>query len=99
MHAGRTIALFVVVGFLLGVVVASIAVPPVLTWYNEPGRISPGKEVETVCNLPDVIRYATGHLIRGQLLGGTIGAVVFLVIGLVVERRRQSTASATAAGV
>ncbi len=99
MHAGRTIALFVVVGFLLGVVVASIVVPPVLTWYNEPGRISPGKQLETVCNLPDVIRYATGHLIRGQLLGGTIGGVVFLAIGLVVERRRQSTASATAAGV
>jgi hypothetical protein len=98
MHAGRTIALFVLVGFLLGVVVASIVVPPVLTWYNEPGKISPGKQVESVCNLPDVIRYATGHLIRGQLLGGTLGGVVFFVIGLAVERRRQSTASATAGG-
>lgn len=98
MHAGRTIALFVVVGFLLGVIVASIVVPPVLTWYNEPGKISPNKQVETVCNLPDVIRYATGHLIRGQLLGGTVGGVAFLVIGLAVERRRQ-TAPTTARDV
>jgi len=94
MHGRRTIALFVAVGFLLGVVVASIVVPPVLTWYNEPGKISPDKQVETVCNLPDVIRYATGHLIRGQLVGGIVGAVVFFAIGLAVERRRQSTAAA-----
>ncbi len=98
MHARRTIALFVVVGFLVGVVVASIVVPPVLTWYNEPGKISPDKQVQTVCNLPDVIRYATGHLIRGQLVGGAIGAVVFFAIGVAVERRRRSTAPAATGG-
>jgi len=86
--AGRTIALFVAIGVLLGVVVASLVVPPVLTWYNEPGKISPGKQVETVCNLPEVIRYATTRLIRGQLIGGAIGGALFFVIGLLVVRRR-----------
>jgi hypothetical protein len=94
-HARRTVALFVVVGFLVGVVVASIVVPPVLTWYNEPGRISPDKQLQTVCNLPDVIRYATGHLIRGQLVGGIVGAILFFAIGVAIERRRRSTTSAT----
>ncbi len=93
MSAGRTIALFVVIGVLIGVVVASLVVPPVLTWYNEPGKISPGKQVETVCNLPEVIRYATTRLIRGQLIGGAVGGVLFLGVGLLVVRRRRPPAT------
>ena len=85
---GRTIALFVALGALLGAVVASFVVPPILSWYNEPGAISPGRQIETVCNLPEVIRYATSRLIRGQLIGAVVGAVVFFVIGLLVTRGR-----------
>ena len=93
MSAGRTVTLFVMIGALLGAAVASLAVPPVLVWYNEPGSISPDK-VQTVCNLPEVIRYATGRLIRGQLIGALVGVAVFFVIGLVVSRRRTEPAAA-----
>ena len=89
----RTIVLFVTIGALLGTAVASLAVPPILVWYNEPGSISPDK-VQTVCNLPEVIRYATGRLIRGQLIGAAIGAAVFFVVGLIVSRRRHATPAA-----
>jgi hypothetical protein len=90
MHAGRTVGLFVAIGAVLGVVVASVAVPPALIWYNKPGAISPGKQIETVCNLPEVIHYATNRLIRGQLIGAAVGATVFFVLGLVVGRRRKA---------
>lgn len=93
MAAGRTIALFVTVGALLGATVASLAVPPILVWYNEPGSITPDK-VQTVCNLAEVIRYATGRLIRGQLIGALIGGGVFFVIGLIVSRRRAAPVAA-----
>jgi hypothetical protein len=91
MSAGRTVARFVSVGAVLGMVVASFVVPPILTWYNEPGSISPGNQIQTVCNLPEVIRYATTRLIRGQLIGAAVGAGVFFVIGLFVARRRPAT--------
>jgi hypothetical protein len=32
--------------------------------------------------IPEIIRYATSHLIRGQMIGGLIGAVVGLGIGI-----------------
>jgi hypothetical protein len=90
MGAGRTVGVFVAIGALLGVVVASVAVPPWLIWYNKPGAISPGKQIETVCNLPDVIHYATNRLIRGQLIGAVVGATIFFVLGLLAGRRGKA---------
>jgi hypothetical protein len=84
----RTVLVFMLVGALLGVVVASLVVPPVLAWYNEPGAISPGQKVETLCNLPDLIRYTSRRLLLGQLIGAAVGALVFLFPGLMVSRRR-----------
>jgi hypothetical protein len=93
MTPGRTITFFVMIGALLGTTVASLVVPPILAWYNEPGSITPDK-VQTVCNLAEVIRYATGRLIRGQLIGALIGGGVFFVIGLIVSRRRTEPVAA-----
>jgi hypothetical protein len=93
MHTGRTIGLFAAVGAIVGVAIASAVVPAILVWYNEPGSISPDK-VQTVCNLPEVIRYATSRLIRGQLIGAAVGAAVFFVVGLIVTRRRQAAPAA-----
>jgi hypothetical protein len=96
MGAGKTIALLAVLGAVIGAVVASFVVPPALVWYNEPGAISPGKQVETVCNIPDVIRYATGRLLRGQLIGAGIGAPLFALVGFVLTRKRHPGAAEAA---
>jgi hypothetical protein len=95
MNAVRTVLVSMMIGALLGVVAASFVVPPLLSWYNEPGKISPGKEVETLCNLPELIRYTSSRLIRGQLIGAGVGALLFLYPGLVTVRRRREAAPAT----
>jgi len=87
----RTVLVFMMAGALLGAVVASFIVPPVLAWYNEPGAIAaPGRQVETLCNLPELIRYASKRLLIGQLVGAVIGALIFLFPGLAVARRRPA---------
>ena len=85
----RRLLVYALVGATLGATVASFVVPPALSWYNETGRIAGANPVQTLCNVPELIRYATSHLIRGQLIGAAIGAVVFLVVGILVERRRE----------
>jgi uncharacterized membrane protein YeaQ/YmgE (transglycosylase-associated protein family) len=92
----RTVSLSMLVGAILGAAVASAVVPPALGWYNEPGNISPGSPVQTLCNVPELIRYATSRLITGQLVGGAVGAVVFLAIGVVLDRRARRGASSRA---
>ena len=87
------------IGALVGGVVASFVVPPVLAWYNETGKISSASQVQTLCNLPELIRYTSSRLLRGQLIGAAIGALVFLYPGFLAARRaeEESAASSTAA--
>ena len=87
MSRTSTILLYMLVGALVGAVIASFVVPPVLTWYNEPGAINAGKQVETLCNIPELIHYTASRLLRGQLIGAFIGAVVGLVAALMRSRR------------
>ena len=90
MSATRSILTLMMVGAILGAVVASCIVPPALGWYNATGKIAGAKEVETLCNVPELIRYATGRLLRGQMIGAALGAVLFGVVGMVVHGRRGS---------
>ena len=88
MRGMKTVLVWMMMGAIVGAVVASFVVPPMLSWYNEPGSISPGKQVETLCNLPELIRYTSSRLIRGQLIGAAIGGVLFLLLGIMVARRQ-----------
>lgn len=88
----KTTLIFILLGALLGAVAASYIVPPALSWYTEPGGLPGGAQVQSLVNVPDVIRYATSKLIRGQLIGGSIGAVGGLVLGLVVMARGRERA-------
>jgi hypothetical protein len=65
-------------GALAGLVVASLVVPPLLGWYAEPGGLPKGASVQAVVNIPDVIRYATSRLLRGQAIGAGLGALAGL---------------------
>ncbi len=95
MSAVRRVLVFMMVGAIVGAVAASFIVPPVLGWYNEPGAISPGKQVETLCNIPELIRYTSSRLLRGQLIGAAIGALVFLFPGILSARRPPRGVPAT----
>jgi hypothetical protein len=98
----KTILIFTLVGALLGITAASLVVPRTLAWYNEAGYLSQpqGGQPQALVNLPAVIHYTTDRLIKGQLIGGIAGAVLFMVFGIGAarsgsRRRRDAASSAT----
>jgi hypothetical protein len=84
----KTVLIFTLTGALLGVAAASYVVPRGLSWYNEAGFLSQPQngQVQALVNLPQVIRYTTDRLIRGQLIGGIAGAILFFVFGVLAAR-------------
>lgn len=87
----KIVATYLLIGAFVGGVIASFVVPPVLAWYNETGKISSTSQVQTLCNLPELIRYTSSRLLRGQLIGAAIGALVFLFPGLAAARRAEES--------
>ncbi|MCP3065477.1 hypothetical protein LXT21_42610 [Myxococcus sp. K38C18041901] len=87
MNAAKTLLNFVLLGTLLGVLVASWVGPNYLGWYNETPLAT-----QTMCNLPEVIRNVTTDLIHYQTIGAGVGALVFLVLGVLFVLRANRKA-------
>ena len=83
----KTVLIFVLAGALMGVVIASLVIPPALSWYTAPGGLPQGTQIQALVQIPEVIRYATGRLMVGQAVGGVIGAVLGLVAGILTMRK------------
>jgi hypothetical protein len=90
----KTILILILAGALLGVVAASYIVPPALSWYTAPGGLPQGAQIQAIVQIPEVIRYATGKLLRGQAIGAAIGAILGLVGGVLLARRSAARAAA-----
>ena len=88
------ILIWALAGSLLGIAVASLVVPPALSWYSAPGGLPEGTQIQALVQIPEVIRYATGKLIRGQMIGAAVGAIAGVVCGFLVGRRSGSLHSA-----
>ncbi len=91
----KTTLILMLTGALLGATVASYVVPPALSWYTAPGGLPQGAQIQAVVQIPEVIRYATSRLIRGQLVGAAIGATVGLVLAIVLAVKNRSLRRAT----
>ena len=83
-----------IVGAIVGVLVASVVVPPLLVWYNEPGAVTPGHQTEMICNIPTLIHYTTQRLLLGQAVGAVLGGILFLVIAGLSGPRAEPAAAA-----
>ena len=83
----KTVLISVLVGALVGVAVASFIVPPALSWYSAPGGLPAGTQIQALVQIPEVIRYATGKLIFGQMVGAGIGAAIGLILGIVAVNK------------
>jgi hypothetical protein len=95
----KTTLIFVLLGALLGIAIASWVVPPALAWYTSPGGLPQGAEVQAVVQISEVIRYSTSRLIRGQLIGAAIGAAIGLGLGIFSNvRSRPIEAAPTSSG-
>jgi hypothetical protein len=79
----------VLAGALIGLVVASVVVPPALAWYTSPGGLPQGAQIQALVQISEVIRYATSKLIRAQLIGALIGGGTGLVVGIVLDMRSR----------
>ena len=90
----KTTIMLALTGALIGAAIASFVVPPALAWYTSPGGLPQGAQIQAVVQIPEVIRYATSRLIRGQAIGGGIGAALGLVLGIFLHApsRRQNPA-------
>jgi hypothetical protein len=86
----KTTLILMLTGALIGIAIASIVVPPALSWYTAPGGLPQGAQIQAVVEIPEVIRYATGRLIRGQEIGAAIGAVVGLGVGIYVNVQNRA---------
>jgi hypothetical protein len=84
----KNVVIFVLGGALLGIVIASLVVPPALSWYTAPGGLPQGAQIQALVQIPEVIKYSTGRLIRGQLIGAAIGAIIGLGLGIFLGRDR-----------
>ena len=85
----KTTIILVLAGAIIGAVIASYVVPPALAWYTAPGGLPEGAQIQAIVQIPEVIRYSTGRLIRGQLIGGGIGATVGLIVGIALSVRSR----------
>jgi hypothetical protein len=83
----KTILILILTGTLLGIVIASLVVPPALSWYSAPGGLPDGAKIQAVVEIPEIIRYSTGKLMRGQAVGGVIGAMMGLAAGIYFSRK------------
>src|SRR5204862_1940718 len=64
----KTTMILTLIGALIGVVAASLIVPPALAWYTAPGGLPQGAQIQAVVQIPEVIRYATSRLLHGQMI-------------------------------
>ena len=90
----KTTLILVLAGALLGAAVASVVVPPALSWYTSPGGLPQGAQIQALVQISEVIRYATSRLIRGQMIGAAIGSGLGLMLGLFVDVRSRRRVAA-----
>ncbi len=83
----KTTIILMLSGALVGVLLAALIVPPSLAWYSAPGGLPKGAQIQAVVEIPEVIRYATGKLIRWQAIAAAIGAIVGLGAGISMSVR------------
>ena len=89
----KTTVILMLSGALAGIAVASFIVPSALSWYTAPGGLPKGAQIQALVEIPEVIWYATGRLIRAQEIGAVIGALTGLGVRVFLGVRKRSPAN------
>ncbi len=75
------IAMLVLAGAMLGVVLVSFGIGPLLVYTGTP------TDVQAQCMCADLIRSTTKNVLQLQAVGGGMGGTLALVAGVMVSRR------------
>jgi hypothetical protein len=88
----KTALVLTLSGALVGIVAASVLVPPMLSWYTSPGGLPRGAQIEAVVQIPEVVRYVTSRLLWGQTIGAGIGAALGLTVSWMTRSKTPALA-------
>ncbi len=89
-RALKRLGIFLAIGGVLGDIVMMLLAPSVLTWFQTPAAGG------ALCNCQAVAKQTAGSVVRSQLIGTLVGAVVVAVIGELIHRARKKKAQAAA---
>ena len=92
----KNLLIWILSGMLLGIIAASLITPPALSWYSAPGGLPAGTQIQAIVEIPEVIRYATGKLMRAQSIGAGIGGVLGAIVAFMMARKGTESTAGTA---
>lgn len=90
-HVLKRLLLSLVIGAMVGDVITMVLAPNMLTWFATPGTGT------ALCNCAETAKQTAQALVRAQLIGTGLGAVVGMVLGelfTAVWRSRKKTTTA-----
>lgn len=93
MASVKTVVLFTLIGAVLGTVVVDFIAPAAIAWDHTP------RSGQALCNCTEIAHSISSALIRWQATGAALGAIGFMVLGILWEvrqRRKQAAAAAPA---
>jgi hypothetical protein len=88
----KTVGVFAAIGALVGNALATLTAPVYYTWYNTAGIGS----TQSLCDQAVLSKQIFNQLIKAQLVGTGVGALAFVVLGILFVRWRRSRAAAPA---
>jgi hypothetical protein len=89
----KRLGAFALSGAILGMLAVSLLAPSFITWY-----VTPGVQGQALCNCPKLAHSVIGQLLEAQLVGAIVGAILFLVVGVLFGRSRKRAVPPAAPG-
>jgi hypothetical protein len=80
----RRVLVLMLIGAALGEGVGTLVARSFIPWYWSPGDVM--KNSQQLLNAPEVVRGTIDQMVRYQLTGSAVGAVVVLIAGLLLQR-------------
>ena len=81
MNMFKRLIFAMLLGFVVGSVIASLVAPGILTWYNIPGA------GQALCNCEETVRSTIARLVQAQVVGAGIGVAVGVAATIVCGAR------------
>src|SRR5687768_9475002 len=80
----KRLLVFIFAGAFLGAIIASLIAPNAIGWYNEPAFAVP-----TGFNLRPFADAVMASLLKAQVIGAAIGAIILLSIGIALRQSKS----------